>query len=163
MSMISQALNNAINAQIGREFGASMQYIQIAAFFDERALDLTAKLFFEQSDEEREHAMKLLRYVLDAGGEVHIPPIDAPVSRFSNAEEAVGAALQWETEVTRQINSLMEISLRENDYLARQFLDWFVNEQLEEVNKMDKLLKIVKGVGDRNLYMLEAYISHMDT
>jgi len=162
MSMISQALNNAINAQIGREFGASMQYLQIASFFDERALDLTAKLFFEQSDEEREHAMKLLRYVLDAGGEVHIPAIEAPVSRFASAEEAVGAALQWETDVTRQINHLMEMALRENDYLARQFLDWFVNEQLEEVNKMDKLLKIVKGVGDRNLYMLEAYISHME-
>ena len=162
MSMISQTLNDAINAQIGREFGASMQYIQIASFFDERALDRASELFFKQAEEERDHAMKLLRYVLDAGGQVHIPPIDAPISRFQTAEEAVGLALKWETEVTGQINNLMDIAVNERDYLARQFLDWFVNEQLEEVSKMDKLLKVVRSVGDRNMYMIEAYLSHMD-
>ncbi len=158
--MISQHLSDAINAQIGREFGASMQYLQIAAYFDGRALTRAAKPVFEQASEERDHAMKLLKYVLDAGGEVHIPPIDAPKSSFSSGEEAVELALKWELEVTQQINSLMEIALSENDYLGRQFLDWFVNEQLEEVSKMDKLLRVVKSVGDRNLYMLEAYLSH---
>lgn len=161
-TMISQDLCDAINAQIGREFGASMQYLQIAAYFEGMALERAAKLFFEQSDEERTHAMKLLKYVLDAGGEVHIPPIDAPKSNFASAEEAVSGALHWEMDVTDNFNNLMEIALGEKDYLARQFLDWFVNEQLEEVSKMDKLLRVVKSVGDRNLYMLEAYLSHMD-
>jgi ferritin len=161
-SLIGQTLNDAINAQIGREFGASMQYLQIAAYFDNAALDRTAKLFFEQSDEERDHAMRLLKYVLEAGGEVHIPPIAAPKSNFVSAEEAVGAALQWELEVTDQINNLVSIAVSENDYLGRKFLDWFVEEQLEEVSKMDKLLRVVKSVGDRNIYMLEAYLSHME-
>ena len=161
-SMISQNLCDAINAQIGREFGASMQYLQIAAYFDGMALDQAAKLFFDQSAEERDHAMKLLHYVLEAGGELHIPPIDAPKSSFASAEEAVSAALRWEMDVTGNFNNLMEIALSEKDYLARQFLDWFVNEQLEEVSKMDKLLRVVKGVGERNLFMLEAYLSHMD-
>jgi ferritin len=159
--MISQNLNDAINAQIGREFGASMQYLQIAAFFDEMALDNAAKLFFEQSDEERDHAMKLLKYILEAGGELYIPPITAPKSSFTSAEEAVGAALQWEMDVTGQINNLMSIAIAENDYIAREFLGWFVSEQLEEVSKMDRLLRVVKGVGERNLYMIEAYLSHM--
>lgn len=161
-SLISQSLNDAINAQIGREFGASMQYLQIAAYFDAAALDQAAKLFFEQSDEERDHAMKLLKYVLEAGGELHIPPIEAPKSSFSSAEEAVGAALRWELDVTDQINNLMSIAISENDYLGRHFLDWFVNEQLEEVSKMDKLLRVVKGVGERNMYMIEAYLSHAE-
>lgn len=161
-SLISQSLNDAINAQVGREFGASMQYLQIAAYFDAAALDGAAKLFFEQADEERDHAMKLLKYVIDAGGEVHIPPIDAPKSNFASAEEAVGAALRWELDVTDQINNLVSIAVSENDYLGRKFLDWFVEEQLEEVSKMDKLLRVVKGVGERNLFMLEAYLSHMD-
>lgn len=160
-SLISQSLNDAINAQIGREFGASMQYLQIASYFDNAALDGAAKLFFGQADEERDHAMKLLKYVLDAGGEVHIPPIEAPKSSFSSAEEAVGAALRWELDVTDQINNLVSIAISENDYLGRKFLDWFVEEQLEEVSKMDKLLRVVKGVGERNIYMLEAYLSHM--
>lgn len=161
-AMISSDLNNAINAQVGREFGASMQYLQIASYFDNLALERAAKLFFAQADEERDHAMKLLKYVLEAGGEVHIPPIDAPKSNFASAEEAVSAALKWEMDVTDQIYNLMEIAVGEKDYIGRQFLDWFVNEQLEEVSKMDKLLRVVKGVGERNLYMIEAYLSHMD-
>lgn len=160
--LISENLAQAINAQVGREFGASFQYLQIASYFDIHALDQTAKLFFDQAEEEKEHAMKLLKYVLEAGGDVRIPTVTAPKADFSSAEEAVALALRWEQEVTRQINDLMEIALSEKDYLARQFLDWFVNEQLEEVTKMDKLLRVVRGVGERNLYMLEAYISHMD-
>jgi len=161
--LISQSLADAINAQIGRELGASHQYIQIASFFDYRALDLTSKLFFEQAEEEKEHAMKFIRYLLDTDAPLRIPAVEAPKGEFASAEEAVGLALQWETEVTRQINNLMDIAVRENDYLSRQFLDWFVSEQLEEVNKMGKLLQIVRGVGDRNLYMLEAYISHLES
>lgn len=160
MAMISQTLNDAINAQIGREFGASMQYLQIAAFFDGLALERAAELFFDQAEEEKEHAMKFLKYVLEAGGEVHIPPIEAPKSTFVSAEEAVSAALKWEMDVTGYINNLMDIAVNEKDYLSRQFLDWFVNEQLEEVSKMDRLLRVVKGVGERNLYMIEAYLSH---
>ncbi|MBE0696145.1 MAG: ferritin [Anaerolineaceae bacterium] len=161
-TMISQELNDAINAQIGREFGASLQYMQIASFFDGLALSQAAKLFFEQAQEEHDHAMKFLKYILDAGGEVHIPPIDAPKSSFVSAEEVVSLALKWEEDVTGYINNLMEIALRQKDYIARQFLDWFENEQLEEVSKMDKLLRVVKGVGERNLYMIEAYLSHLD-
>ncbi len=161
-SLISPTLNDAINAQIGREFGASMQYLQIASYFDGLALDRAAKLFFDQAEEEKEHAMKLLKYVLEAGGDVRIPPIDAPKVTFATAEEAVGLALEWEQEVTRQIYNLVEITLSERDHIGRQFLDWFVAEQLEEVSKMDKLLRVVKSAGERNLYMLEAYLSHMD-
>ena len=159
--LISENLAKAINAQVGREFGASFQYLQIAAYFDAHALDQTAKLFFEQAEEEKEHAMKLFRYVLEAGGEVKVPAVEAPKTDFASAEEAVALALKWETDVTRQINDLMDIAVSEKDYLGRQFLDWFVNEQLEEVTKMDKLLRVVRGVGERNIYMLEAYISHM--
>ena len=161
-SLISPTLNDAINAQVGREFGASMQYLQIAAYFDGMALDRAAKLFFDQAEEEQEHAMKLLKYVLEAGGDVRIPQIEAPKVVFATAEEAVGLALQWEQDVTRQIYDLVHITMNEGDLIGRQFLDWFVAEQLEEVSKMDKLLRVVKGVGERNLYMIEAYLSHMD-
>ena len=161
-SLISPTLNDAINAQVGREFGASMQYLQIAAYFDGMALDRAAKLFFDQAEEEQEHAMKLLKYVLEAGGDVRIPQIEAPKVVFATAEEAVALALQWEQDVTRQIYDLVHITMNEGDLIGRQFLDWFVSEQLEEVSKMDKLLRVVKGVGERNLYMIEAYLSHMD-
>jgi len=65
-------------------------------------------------------------------------------------------------EVTRQINALYDIAKSKNDYAGQNFLDWFVEEQVEEVNSMDNLLKVVRRVGERNIIMMEAYLSHGD-
>jgi ferritin len=159
--LISKELQDAMNAQIGNEFGASMQYLGIAGFFQKENLTLLAKLFFEQADEEKEHAVKFVHYVLDTMGELRIPVIREAKFDFSSAEEAVAAALNWEEEVTRQINNLMSIAVSKNDYLARQFLDWFVEEQLEEINKMDQLLSVIRRAGEKNLLMVEAYLAHI--
>lgn len=160
--LISKKLNDAINAQIGREFGASLQYVNIATWFDGEALKKMAELFYKQAEEEKEHAMKLTKYIVDTGGSVSLPAVAAPKSSFATAEEAIKLSLDWELEVTRQINDLYNIAVAEKDYAAQNFLDWFVDEQIEEVNSMDNLLKIVKRVGEKNLIMLEAYLSHGD-
>ena len=153
--LISKTLNNAINKQIGSEFGASMQYLSIAAHFDSEALSNFAQFFYLQADEERDHAMKFLKYIMDAGGDLAIPDIPAPKPTFSSAEEAVKAALDWELEVTQQINNLMDIAVKEKDYIAQQFLNWYTNEQLEEVSTMDTLLNLVRRAGEKNLLQLE--------
>lgn len=160
--LISKKLNDAINAQIGREFGASLQYVNIATWFDGEALRKMAALFYKQAEEEKEHAMKFVKYIVDTGGSVSIPAVAAPKSTFAAAEEAVKLSLDWELEVTRQINDLYNIAVAEKDYAAQNFLDWYVDEQIEEVNSMDNLLKVVKRVGEKNLIMLEAYLSHGD-
>jgi ferritin len=160
--LISPELTNAINEQIGREFGASMQYLCIAAHFHAQKLTLLAKIFFDQAEEEKTHAMKFVHYVLDTLGELHIPAIVEPKPSFATAEEAVQAALTWETEVTGQINRLMDLAVSQNDYLAQNFLQWFVDEQLEEVRKMDQLLSVVRRAGERNLLMVEAYLIHIE-
>jgi ferritin len=159
--MISPQLAKAFNQQIGHEFGASMQYVSIAAHFQRAQLTLLAKLFFEQAEEERQHAMKFVKYVLDTKGELKIPEIPSPAPTFASAEAAVAAALKWEQEVTRQITALMDIAVKENDYLAQSFLQWFIDEQLEEVVKMDRLLSVIRQSGDRNLLMVEAYLVHI--
>src|SRR5262245_1875200 len=160
--LISPELANAINEQIGREFGASMQYLSIAAHFQALKFTLLAKLFFDQAEEEKVHALKFVHYVLDTQGELHIPTIAQPKPSFETAEEAVQAALTWEMEVTGQINRLMDLAVSQNDYLAQNFLQWFVDEQLEEVMKMDQLLSVVRRAGERNLLMVEAYLVHID-
>ena len=160
--MISPELAKAINEQIGREFGASMQYLSIAGHFQIQKLNLLTKLFFEQADEEKVHALKFVHYVLDTQGELRIPAIAEPKPSFASAEEAVQAALTWETEVTGQINQLMNLAVSQNDYLAQNFLQWFIDEQLEEVNKMDQLLSVIRRAGERNLLMVEAYLVHID-
>jgi bacterioferritin B len=161
--LISPDLAKAFNEQIGHEFAASMQYVSIAAHFSQRHLQMLAKLFFAQAEEEREHALKFVKYLLDTKGELKIPAIPAPEPTFGSAEDAVRAALKWEQEVTRQITSLMDLAVKHNDYLAQSYLQWFIDEQLEEVVKMDRLLGVIQQSGDRNLLMVEAYLVHIDS
>ncbi len=162
MIMISKELCDEINAQIGREFAASLQYVSIATYFDGNALKKVAGLFYKQAAEENEHAMKLVKYIVDTGSEVVIPPLAAPKAKFASAEEAFALAVKWEEEVTAQINHLMDIAVAKKDYLGQQFLAWFVTEQLEEVSSMQNMLSIVQRAGEKNLLMLEAYLTHAD-
>lgn len=158
--LISDTLAAAINTQIGNELGASLQYYQIGAHFHRMHLQQLSKLFFKQAEEEKEHAEKLLKYVVETGAQLAIPAVKQPVHTFPTAEAAVAAALAWEVEVTGQIKALMDLAAGENDYLAQDFLQWFVNEQLEEVTKMERLLALVRMAGEKHLLSVEAYLVH---
>lgn len=157
--LISQKLNDAINAQIGREFGASLQYLAIAAYFDGESLPQLAKHFYRQADEERDHAMRFARYLIDAGAPVAIPTVSAPKGRFAGAEEAVKLSLEWEQEVTRQIHAILDLAIKESDHTTQNFLQWFVEEQLEEVSSMEKLLSVVRRAGEGGLLLVEDYLA----
>jgi ferritin len=157
--VISQKMTKAVNEQIGRELGASLQYIAIAAHFEAQNLSQLARYFYRQADEEREHAMRFLRYILDAGGKTAIPDVDGPRSEFASAEEAVKLSLRWEEEVTKQIYGLMDLAVKENDYTTQHMLQWFINEQLEEVSSMQRLLGVVRRAGEAGLLLVEDYIA----
>ncbi|HEY46729.1 MAG: hypothetical protein AMJ88_08175 [Anaerolineae bacterium SM23_ 63] len=157
--LISETLNQAMNAQIGSELGASNQYLKIASYFDSETLPELADFFFRQSDEERMHALKFVRYILDAGGKVEIPAIGAAPTVIESAEVAAKMALDWELEVTKQINNLMDMAINEGDHIAREFLSWFVNEQLEEVSTMDALLTVIQRSGEGQLQFVEEYLA----
>jgi len=156
--LISDKMVAAINTQIGHEFGAFLQYVAIAAYFGNESLPEMARHFNKQAMEEREHAMKFVNYVLDAGALPQIPAIPAPKSGFRSAEEAVQLSLDWEMTVTKQINGLVDLAAKENDHTSQTFLQWFVTEQLEEVSSMDMLLKIVRRAG-QNLLFVEDYLA----
>jgi bacterioferritin B len=158
--LISTALTMALNEQIGHEFGASLQYVAMAAYFDRENLPVFARHFFRQADEERDHAMRIVHFVLDAGGHVAIPAIPAGTQTFSSVEEAVRLALEWELTVTQQINGLVDHAIRENNHLAKTFLDWFVTEQLEEVASMERLLGMVRRAGESGLLLVEHYLAN---
>ena len=160
--LISPQLAAAFNQQIGHEFGASLQYLSIAGHFERQKLQLLAKLFFEQAEEEKQHALKFVHYVLDTQGQLEIPAIPAPVAGFATAEAAAQAALTCEKEVTAQITRLMDLAVSQNDYLAQSFLQSFIDEQLEEVMKMDRLASVIHRSGEKNLLMVEAYLVHIE-
>jgi ferritin len=157
--LIGKAMNGAINEQVGHEFGAMLQYVAIAAYFDGEGLPVLARHFYRQAEEEREHAMRFVRYVLDAGGAVAIPAIPAVKSEFGSAEEAVRLSLEREVTVTKQINGLMDRAIKENDHTTRNMLEWFVEEQLEEVSSMETLLRMVRRAGEAGLLFVENYLA----
>ncbi len=153
--LITSEMNNALNEQIGNEFGASLQYVAIAAYFDHENLPVLARRFYTQATEERDHAMRIVKYVLDVDGRVAIPDIPAPKSDFASAEEAVRLSVDWEMTVTDQIKGLMDLADKQNDRLTRNFLEWFINEQVEEVASMGQLLSMVRRAGESGLLLVE--------
>lgn len=157
---ISTKMNAMINAQIGMELASSNQYLNTAAYFAGRALRKLAEFFFKQSDEEREHALRLIRYLNDMDGTVEIPAVNASRPSFDSAEEAIQLAYDSEVKITAAINALMDQAIEERDFATQEMLRWFVNEQIEEVSTMDDMLKIARQVGERNIIMVEAYLVH---
>jgi ferritin len=155
----SKELLTACNQQVGNEFGASLQYVSIASYFDGQTLTELAKFFYAQAEEERDHAMKFVRFIVDAGGELEIPAIPATQAGFGSASEAVKLALESEERVTRQIYELVNIATRDSNYIAIRFLDWFVNEQFEEVTTMSGLLQVVDRAGEERLLSVEEYLA----
>lgn len=156
--LASDKLIKAFNQQIGNEMGASMQYIAIASYFDSETLPQLARFFYRQSAEEREHAMRFVKFINDVGGKVSIPALPAPESDFASAEEAVAKAVSWEEDVTRQIYDLVEVAKADKNYVGVRFLDWFVEEQLEEVTTMNDLLAVIRRAGPDRLLFVEEYL-----
>ncbi len=157
--LLKQSVVDAINKQVIEEFTASLQYIALALHFDSETLPQLASFFHIQGLEEHGHAMKLLQYLNDAGGKPIVPPTKEVKNHFETVEEAVQLALNQELRVTEQINSLVDVAVKENDHLTRQFLQWFVTEQLEEVSSMTDLLNIVKRAGEDNLFRVEEFLA----
>lgn len=158
--LISQKLAAAINEQVGREFAASMQYVAIAAYFGFENLPELSAYFFNQAEEEREHAMKFVHHLIEAGEHVVVPAVSKPKDTFASVEEAVKLSLDWEQEVTRQIYALVTMAQQDGNYITHHFLQWYVDEQLEEVSTMDQLLSVVKRAGNQLLFV-EDYLARV--
>jgi len=133
-----------LNEQIAYEFAASQQYIANAVYYDAETLPRLAAFFYAQALEERNHAMMMVRYLLDADAEVTIPGIAAPESSFADVVAPVALALEQEKRVSDQIAALAGIAREEGDFQSEQFTQWFLKEQVEEVASMSALLKVVE-------------------
>ncbi len=149
---------DALNGQIGYEFGASQQYVAIAAYYDAETLPQLAAHFYRQAVEERNHAMMIVQYLLDADERVVIPGVDAPQTDFSDPVAPVTLALAQEKRVTDQIVELVKLAREEGELVGEQFLHWFLQEQREEIASMAELLATIER-GRDNLLNVEEYLS----
>jgi bacterioferritin B len=152
------AFSNALNAQVGHEFGASQQYVAIAVHYDADTLPRLAAHFYRQAVEERNHAMMIVQYLLDADEPVTIPGVEAPKTSFADVVEPVQLALDQEKRVTEQISELVKLARQEGELVGEQFLHWFLQEQREEVSSMGGLLAVVERSRD-NVMLIEDYLA----
>ena len=149
---------DALNEQIGQEFAASQQYVAIAVSYDAQTLPQLAAHFYRQAVEERNHAMMMVQYLLDADLPVAIPGVAEPQTEFNDVVEPVQLALDQEKRVTAQITELVRGARDEGDFVGEQFLHWFLQEQREEVSSMSALLQVVERSRD-NVMLIEEYLA----
>jgi ferritin len=147
--------SDALNGQIAYELGASQQYVAIAVHYDAQTLPQLAAHFYRQAVEERNHAMMMVQYLLDADERVVIPGVEAPSSEFADVVSPVRLALEQEKRVTGQIADLVRLAREEGELVGEQFLHWFLQEQREEVASMTELLAIVERGKDNLLHVEE--------
>jgi bacterioferritin B len=152
------AFATKLNEQIRNEFSASQQYIAVAVYYDSQSLPQLAAHFYRQAVEERNHAMIMVQYLLDADEDVLTPGIDAPQTDFADAVAPVSLALAQEKRVTEQIIELVKLARDEGELVGEQFLHWFLQEQREEIASMTELLAVVER-GKNSLLTVEEHLS----
>ncbi|GAB3914010.1 ferritin [Kibdelosporangium lantanae] len=155
---MTSKFHELLQQQIRNEFTASQQYVAVAVWFDDQDLPQLAKHFYKQALEERNHAMMIVRYLLDNDVRVTIPGIDEVRNDFTAAVELVELALNQERQVTDEIVRLAKTARDEDDYKGEQFMQWFLKEQTEEVAQMSTLLNVVKR-SNGNLFDVETFIA----
>jgi len=151
--------SDALNSQIASEFGASQQYVAVAIHYDAQTLPQLAAHFYRQAVEERNHAMMMVQYLLDADEDVITPAVDAPKTSFTDDREPVALALEQEQRVTEQIANLVRVARDEHDHVGEHFLGWFLDEQREEVASMNALLAVIDRAGTNNMLLVEDYLN----
>ena len=161
--MLSKKIETALNEQMSKEAYASNSYLAMASWCDQEGLRGCAAFMYDQSAEEREHMMKLVRYVTDSGGHARISAVKEPVNDYKSIEDVFKLALEHEIEVTQSINKLVEVSLSVKDYTSFNFLQWFVSEQHEEERLFTSILNLIKitGTDDKGVFFIDREISQL--
>src|SRR5437764_12433267 len=147
-----------LNEQIAYEFAASQQYIANAVYFESQTLPRLAAFFYGQAIEERNHAMMMVRYLLDADAQVTVPGVSAPETEFADIIAPLALALEQERRVSDQVAALMGVAREEGDFLSEQFVQWFLKEQVEEVSTMSSLLAVAERSAEVPMFV-EDYLA----
>ncbi len=156
--MPAERFVEALNEQVANEFAASHQYVAIAAHYEAQTLPQLAGFFYTQAVEEREHAMMMIKYLLDTDAPVRLREVAAPDMNFADHIAPIRLALEQEKTVSGQISDLFKVARDEGDYLSEQFVQWFLREQVEEVATMTELLEVAERVRDLPM-TLEEFIA----
>ncbi|MBO8159250.1 ferritin [Thermosyntropha sp.] len=146
--MVSERLRAKLNEQIQKEFYSAYLYLSMEAYFLSQNLDGFANWFHIQAQEERDHAMLIFDYLNRVGAKIELGAIEAPPTDFASPEEVLQKTVEHERLVTRSIYDLFDLASEEKDHKTVMFLQWFVNEQVEEEENAEKNLASFRFVKD---------------
>ena len=159
--MLSKKMLDILNKQIAKEAYASHLYLSMASWAEGEGLDGISGWFYAQSEEEREHMMKFIKYVNERGGHAEIPQVEKPPKKFPGIKESFEAALEHEQMVSAAINDIVELALKEKDYATNNWIQLFVEEQREEEASVQAIIDKLELLGDRGLYVFDRDIMSM--
>ena len=161
--MLSKTIETALNRQIGIEAESSQIYLAMAVWAEVKGLEGVANFMYDQSDEERDHMLKLIKFINERGGHAHISELNAPNVTFTSFKEMFEKLLEHEIYVSSSINDLVHISLEHRDYATHNFLQWYVSEQIEEEAMARTILDKVNMIGDDKggLYLFDRDIQQL--
>ena len=157
--MLSEPVTKLLVAQVAHELGAHQAYMGMALYFERESLKGWSKFFHDQAVEEAGHAAKITSFLIDNGVEFSLPPVGGSPTTYPSARAAVEAALASEERVTGQFNALADAARQAGDHRSFSFLNWFIDEQVEEERTMHALLDLIDS--GLNLYQAQAHLDEI--
>lgn len=159
--MLSKKVEDILNTQIEKEDYSSQLYLSMASWAENQGLGGVAEWLYAQSDEERVHMLKIVRYVNERDGKAVIPGLKKPPVAFDNITKLFDEVLRHEQYITNSINEIVAVCIGEKDYTTHNWVQWFVTEQIEEEASVKEIIDKLKLIGDKNLYMFDRDILGM--
>lgn len=157
--MLTKKVEAICNRQIEREGYSSNLYLAMASWAENKGLPGIAAWLYAQADEEKMHMLKFIKYVNERGGKAIIPAFEKPPVNFKGVEEAFKEVLKHEQFVSASINEVLAEAISENDYATSNWIQWFVNEQIEEEANAQLILDKIALAGTAGLYFLDRDIA----
>ncbi len=159
--MLSKKMEKILNEQVGKEAYASQLYLSMASWAEVEGLEGISTWFYAQSEEERDHMLRFIHYINERGGHATVPMVEEPPKKFKGVKAVFEASLEHEQMVTRAINDIVALSLDEKDFTTHNWIQWFVDEQLEEESSVQGIIDKLNLLGNDNLYMFDRDIMSM--
>lgn len=146
-TLINLGIMDLLNEQISKEAHSSSAYLAMASWCDQNGFTGSAKFFYKQSNEEREHMLKIFRYINDNGGTAYVPEIKNILHDFNSLREIFESSLDQEISVTKSIHAIIQKCRKTQDLSSEYFLQWFINEQMGEEQKIRRVLELFDIMG----------------
>ncbi|MCQ0111790.1 ferritin [Zhouia amylolytica] len=161
--MLSDKIESLLNLQIRREAESAQIYLAMACWAEVKGLEGVAQFMYKQSDEERMHMLKLIKFINERGGHAKISELKAPNITFNSFQEMFKELYDHEVFVTNSINELVHETLQQKDYTTHNFLQWYVAEQIEEEAMARTILDKINIIGDdkSGLYLFDRDIQQL--